>query len=96
MKDEMFNELIESMQQAIAIRRGEREPASVTSYPVPDVKAIRANAGLKQDEFARAVGVSPSLVQSWEQNKRIPNGASLKMLRVIEKHPDMLQLFMQA
>jgi putative transcriptional regulator len=96
MKDEMFDELIESMQQAIAIRRGEREPANVTSYPVPDVKAIRANAGLKQDEFARAVGVSPSLVQSWEQNKRIPNGASLKMLRVIEKHPDMLQLFMQA
>lgn len=96
MKDEMFNELIESMQQAVAIRRGEIKPARITSYPVPDVKAIRANAGMKQDKFACAVRVFPSLVQSWEQHKRIPNGASLKMLRVIEKHPDMLQVFLQA
>lgn len=51
---------------------------------------------MKQDEFAQAVGVSPSLVQSWEQRKRIPHGVSLKMLRVIEKHPDVLQMFVQA
>ena len=95
MKDDMFNELVESMQQAVAIRRGEIKPARVTSYAIPDVKAIRASAGMKQDEFAQAVGVSPSLVQSWEQHKRIPNGSSLKMLRLIEKHPDMLQLFQQ-
>lgn len=96
MKDEMFDELIESMEQAVAIRRGEMEPGRVTSYSIPDVKAIRANAGMKQDEFAQAVGVSPSLVQSWEQNKRIPNGSNLKMLRVIERHPDVLQMFIQA
>lgn len=96
MKDEMFNELIESMQQAVAIRRGEMEPSRVTSHPIPDVKAIRAHAGMKQDEFAQAVGVSPSLVQSWEQNKRIPNGVSLKVLRVIEKHPHMLKLLQLA
>jgi len=95
MKDDMFNELVESMQQAVVIRRGEMKPARVTSYPIPDVKAIRASTGLKQDEFAQAVGVSPSLVQSWEQHKRIPNGPSLKMLRIIEKHPDMLLLFQQ-
>lgn len=96
MKDEMFDELIESMKQAVAISRGEMEPARVTSYSIPDVKAIRANAGMKQDEFAQAVGVSPSLVQSWEQHKRIPNGSNLKMLRVIEKHPDVLQMLVQA
>lgn len=96
MKDEMFDELIESMKQAVAISRGEMEPARVTSYSIPDVKAIRASAGMKQDEFAQAVGVSPSLVQSWEQHKRIPNGSNLKMLRVIEKHPDVLQMFVQA
>ena len=96
MKEEMFDELLESMKQAVAIRRGEMKPGRVTSYAIPDVKAIRASAGMKQDEFAQAVGVSPSLVQSWEQHKRIPNGASLKMLRVIEKHPDMLQMFQQA
>ena len=96
MKDEMFDELIESMKQAVAISRGEMEPARVTSYSISDGKAIRANAGMKQDKFAQAVGVYPSLVQSWEQHKRIPNGSNLKILRVIEKHPDVLQMFVQA
>lgn len=96
MKDEMFDELVDSLEQAVAIRRGEMQPGRVTSYSLPDVKAIRAQAGMKQDEFAQAVGVSPSLVQSWEQRKRIPHGISLKMLRVIEKHPDVLQMFVQA
>ena len=35
MKDEMFDELIDSMKQAVAIRRGEIEPCRVTSYPHP-------------------------------------------------------------
>ncbi|MBT0720971.1 NadS family protein [Rosenbergiella collisarenosi] len=96
MKDEMFDELIESMKQAVSIRRGEIDPSRVTSYSIPDVKAIRDSVGMKQNEFAQAVGVSPSLVQSWEQHKRIPHGSNLKMLRVIEKHPDVLQMFIQA
>lgn len=96
MKDEMFNELIESMQQAVEISRGERKPARVTSFSLPDVKAIRARAGMKQDEFAQAVGVSPSLVQSWEQNKRFPSGAALKLLRVVERDPAMLAVISAA
>ena len=96
MKDEMFDELIESMKQSVAIRRGEISPSRVTSYSIPDVKAIRTKFGMKQNEFAQAVGVSPSLVQSWEQHKRIPNGSNLKMLRVIEKNPDVLQMLIRA
>lgn len=89
MEDEMFNELIESMQQAVEIRRGELK-GRVTSYSLPDVKAIRTRAGMKQDEFAQAVGVSPSLVQSWEQHKRFPSGAALKLLRLLERNPAMM------
>jgi len=75
------------------IKKGEVEAARVTTMELPDVKAIRARAKLKQDEFALVVGVSPSLVQAWEQRKRTPTGSSLKLLRIIEKYPEMLQLF---
>ncbi len=44
------------------------------------VKRIRASVGLSQSEFARLVGVSLALVQSWEQGKRAPRGSALRML----------------
>ncbi|WP_145555644.1 NadS family protein [Yersinia canariae] len=96
MKDELFSELMASAQEALAIKKGEVRAARVTTITLPDVKAIRAKAKLKQDEFAQAVGVSPSLVQAWEQHKRTPTGSSLKLLRVIEKNPDMLNIFRMA
>ena len=90
MRKELFDDLIESVNEAVAIKRGLVAPARVTTFEMPDVKAIRTKAKLKQNEFAQVVGVSPSLVQAWEQQK------SLKLLRVIEKHPDMLNLFRTA
>ncbi|MDR0807477.1 MAG: type II toxin-antitoxin system MqsA family antitoxin [Enterobacteriaceae bacterium] len=96
MKEELFNELLASAQEAVAIKKGEVKAARVTSVALPDVKAIRARAHLKQEEFARVVGVSSSLVQAWEQHKRTPTGSSLKLLRVIEKHPNMLDIFKMA
>ncbi|WP_213990117.1 NadS family protein [Sodalis sp. dw_96] len=96
MKEELFNELLASAQEAVAIKNGEIKAARITTMTLPDVKAIRTKAHLKQDEFAQVVGVSPSLVQAWEQHKRTPTGSSLKLLRVIEKHPDMLNVFSAA
>ena len=96
MRKELFDDLIESVNEAVAIKRGLVAPARVTTFEMPDVKAMRTKAKLKQNEFAQVVGVSPSLVQAWEQQKRTPTGSSLKLLRVIEKHPDMLNLFRTA
>lgn len=93
MNEELFNELLASAHEAVAIKNGKIKAARVTTVALPDVKAIRTNAHLKQDEFAQVVGVSPSLVQAWEQHKRTPTGSSLKLLRVIEKYPDMLYVF---
>lgn len=84
------------MKQDIAICRGEISPSRVTSYFIPEVKVIRARVGMKQNEFSQAIGVSPAIVQSWEQHKRIPQGSNLKMLRILEKNPDVLQMFIQA
>lgn len=92
MKDELFSELIDSVREATEIRQGLKQPARVTTFVLPDVKAIRAVAGLTQIEFASVVGVSPSLVEAWEQKNRTPRGSSLKVLRLLEREPSMLNL----
>ncbi|AYA40050.1 helix-turn-helix domain-containing protein [Xenorhabdus nematophila] len=89
MEEKMFADLLDSVNEMVAIENGEFEPKPehVHRHAIPNVKSIRKNAGLKQIEFAEMVGVSVGLVRSWEQKCRIPSGAALKMLRLIEKKP---------
>lgn len=96
MKKELFNELPESIHEAVEIKKGLKKPARVTTYELPDVKATRAKVNMKQVDFAQAIGVSASLVQSREQHKRTPTGSSLKLLRVLELSPEMVNLFKTA
>lgn len=90
MKDELFQELMESAQEAAEISQGRRKASRITTYELPDVKSIRDTTGLTQRQFALAVGVSPSLVEAWEQHARTPKGSSLKVLRLIERDPGLL------
>ncbi len=60
--------------------------------PVPliseiDVKAIREATGLRQQDFAVAVGVSYDLVKSWETKRRQPTGAPRKLLLLLQANP---------
>ena len=91
MTKEFFEELRQSAEEMVAVRKGEMAPAHITRISMPEVKQIRTKAGVKQDEFARLLGVSPSLVQAWEQQKRLPNGAALKLLKMLELNPQIIQ-----
>lgn len=90
MEKELFNDLVESMEQMVAIEKGEMQPARIHRHHLPNVKSLREASGMKQDEFAQVVGVSPSLVQSWEQDRRVPSGSSLKLLLMIERNPAII------
>ncbi|KLU17124.1 MULTISPECIES: NadS family protein [Xenorhabdus] len=93
MDKELFNDLVESMEQMVAIEKGELSVPSenIHYHRLPDVKNLRESFGLKQSEFAEAVGVSSSLIQSWEQHRRIPSGSSLKLLKMLERHPALIK-----
>lgn len=90
MDKELFNKLVESVQQMNSIERGEMQPAKVHRHHLPDVRSLREASGMKQGEFANVVGVSPSLVQSWELNRRVPAGPSLKILLMLERNPALI------
>ena len=56
MKDTAFHELLASVRQAGAIRRGTRRPARTTTFEPTDVQAVRAKLGASQAEFALMIG----------------------------------------
>lgn len=67
MKDELFADLLASAEEMVRIEKGEEtpEPEHVHTFSEIDVKAIREATGLRQQDFAVAVGVSYDLVKSW-------------------------------
>jgi putative transcriptional regulator len=88
MRRQDFANLIQSVQQAGAIRRGEAKPSRVTEIAPVDVKAIRRRLGKSQAEFARMIGVSVSTLQNWEQGRRRPDGPARALLRVAAENPE--------
>lgn len=54
------------------------------------VAKIRVSTKLSQAKFAALMGISVRTLQDWEQGRRSPSGAAKTLLRVAEKHPDIL------
>jgi putative transcriptional regulator len=82
--------LIKAAREGRAIVRGEADPATYRVH-VPaevDVRKIRQQLKLSQDEFAARFGLSVATVREWEQNRRRPEGAARVLLTVIEKEPE--------
>jgi len=55
-----------------------------------DIRALRENLNASQTLFARLLNVSSNAVESWEQGIREPRQATLKLLHVARKNPDVL------
>ncbi len=90
MREESFNELVESIREAGAYLRGEAEPAGVSFVGEPDPRAIRSRLGLTQEEFAAALCISVKTLRNWEQGRREPSGPAMRLLQIADKHPEIL------
>lgn len=60
----------------------------VNSPELPDVKSIRQNYQLSQNEFATLLGISLATLRNWEQGRRKPEGPARILLQVAAKHPE--------
>ena len=87
MKAAAFEELLTSVRQMGAIRRGEQQPSRTTTFKPTDVKALRAELGQSQSEFSLMIGVSVSTLRNWEQGRRTPDGPALALLQVAAHNP---------
>jgi len=101
-KMKVFDELLKSLQDALAFEQsrkgGTRDTdLRVTELPPPlrklrprDIRAIRRSLNASQVLFARFLNVSPNTIRSWEQGTRRPQGADLKLLGIAKNNPHAL------
>jgi putative transcriptional regulator len=55
-----------------------------------DILRIRKELRVSQKVFARLLNVSIKTVQSWEQGTREPSDATLKLLLIADRYPNVL------
>jgi putative transcriptional regulator len=51
-----------------------------------EIRALRMREGASQAVFARYLNVTTGLVSQWERGEKRPQGASLKLLSLVEKN----------
>ena len=57
---------------------------------VPAVVSARNASGLSQAQFAELLGISVRTLQKWEQGEREPSGAARSLIRIAQRHPEVL------
>jgi putative transcriptional regulator len=90
MSKKAFDKIAEGLADAIAIARGEADPATYRVHAPTDVDVvkIRQSMGLTREAFALRFGLPLGTVRDWEQHKRKPDGAARVLLTVIDKEPE--------
>ena len=51
-----------------------------------EIRALREREQVSQPVFARYLNVTPGLVSQWERGEKHPQGASLKLLSLVQRH----------
>ena len=72
MKEELLNELLESIKKSAQILQGERNLSRFFDLAEPDVAAIRKSFRLSQPKFAELMGISVGTLRNWEHRRRVP------------------------
>lgn len=96
-KVRIFDDLKQALSDALDYEQGKKTGLRVSHLPPPpkpltpgQIRAIRQSFNVSQAAFARIINVSVNAVESWEQGVRRPREATLKLLAVAGKHPEVL------
>jgi putative transcriptional regulator len=84
---ETYESIRKGLAEALQFSKGEPGKAVVHEFKPLDVKNVRAQVGMSQNEFASAFGISVATLRHWERGDRAPNGPALVLLNVVAKEP---------
>jgi putative transcriptional regulator len=85
-------DLIRSLSQAVAHAEGKKPAARVHVADVPDVRKIREELNMSQQEFASAFRIPLPTIKNWEQGRRQPDAPAAAFLLAIAKCPKEIRL----
>jgi len=87
MKAEHFEKLVSSLRKDGEIKPNRMKPSRVFEIELPQIKTIREQLRVSQNDFAMMIGVSVRTLQNWEQGRRTPEGPAKALLRVASRNP---------
>ena len=82
---DVWQEVLEGVRE-IKAGGGKRTRVEAKSHIV----RVRLKSGLSQAQFAAALGVSKRTLEQWEQGRRKPSGAAKQLLKIADRHPEVL------
>jgi len=88
------DEPVAAMGEALAIARGEAQPAAmhqIERVPEVDVRALRTKLGLSREQFAQRFRFPARTLQEWEQGRRRPDQSARAYLIVIDRNPKAVE-----
>ena len=88
MSKKAFDKIAEGLNEAIAVARGEKQPARLFVPAEINVRSIRAKLHLSQEDFASAFGFTVHQIRQWEQGRTRPLGAIRAFLLLIDNDPE--------
>jgi putative transcriptional regulator len=82
---DVWQEVLDGVRE-IKAGGGKRTKVEAKSHIV----RVRLKSGLSQAQFAAALGVSKRTLEKWEQGRRKPSGAAKQLLKIADRHPEVL------
>lgn len=82
------HDITSALEQIEKYKQGKSSDVRVMKFEDSiDVKEIRENCQMTQEEFSKSFGVSLATLQNWEQGRRKPEGPARLLLKLIMSKP---------
>lgn len=87
MSTKFGQDLIASLTEAVEHAKGKAPGVSSQTIEIPDVRSLREELRLSQQEFCRAYRIPLATLKGWEQGRRRPDATAAAYLNVIAQLP---------
>jgi putative transcriptional regulator len=86
---ELERDLLEATHAMLAHTHSKKMDPTTTHAiaDIVNVKEIRTNLHLTQEQFARFIGASVHAVRHWENGRRTPDGTARRLLCILKANP---------
>lgn len=84
---DFFKSIQQGLMEAVEFSEGKSNGSVAHSPANVDVKSVRKNVDMTQEEFASTFGISLGTLRHWERGDRTPTGPALVLLNVLNKEP---------
>lgn len=89
---ELFNDLVQGLEEAIAYEKGNGN-ARINTYTIlpvkeysPDhIRELRMKLRMTQKVFAAYMGVSAKTVEAWEHGTTHPSGSAFRLMEIVDR-----------